>query len=237
MLGDEVPVHLVFPDQEQGVADFGKGRDFINEEEDDDDSNYDDHRHHHRLFGLTPVAVAGTAIPRPKKQKQSTPGKIVATRDSMGAFTPHRAKRQEKQKSEKLTSSAVVSPQPPTRAPSPPIVILASCLPQEEKPSPKKLCAIVESPEEHGSNPFEGFGFGCPGPKRSSSVVVQSSWHVHNSSIGGGGDSKPENMNKVWSTRKGYTGWDRSVTTALGKSQEERKRAMSYRKPPPPIDF
>lgn len=203
MLGDEVPVHLVFPDQKQDDTELTKESEVYSADV--------------RSFGLTPVAVAGTAIPRPKK---TSAAKIIGARDSMGTLSPHRAKRQEKPKAEKPKS-----PPPPP----PPIVIPASCIPKD--PS-EKLCIIVESPEEHGTGSFEGFGFGGSAAKKAT-VVVQSSWHVRSGSSRDG--TGLEDINRVWSTRKGYTGWDRSMV--LGKSEQERKKAMSYRKPPPPIDF
>ncbi|KAF9449163.1 hypothetical protein P691DRAFT_774885 [Macrolepiota fuliginosa MF-IS2] len=200
MLGEEVPVHLVFPSPYQKPDDSGL------EDESDVVS-----------FGLDPIAVAGTAVPRPKK---ASAGKIVGARDSMGTLTPHRAKRQEKQKLEKPKSP--MPPSPPT--------ISASSIPKD---SPQKqLCVIVESPEEHGTSPFEGFGFGGSATKRST-TTMQASWHAHGGATRG--VSGLEDPNRVWSTRRGYAGWDRSMM--LGKSEQERKRAMSYRKPPPAIDF
>lgn len=205
MLGDEVPVHLVFPDKNHEPKLSTESEPNFTEE--------------FPPSGITPVAVAGTVIPRTKK---GNPGKIVGARDSMGSFTPHRAKRQEKQKHEKSISSLT---------PSPPIVIPASSIPKH--PSQRQLRVIVESPEEHGTSSFEGFGFGTSTLSKKSAVVVQTSWHVRDGITSS--EAGKEDANKVWSTRKGYTGWDRSMV--VGKSEQERKRAMSYRKPPPPIDF
>ncbi|KXN91581.1 hypothetical protein AN958_00374 [Leucoagaricus sp. SymC.cos] len=203
VLGDEVPVHLVFPEQKLKSDSFP-----LRESEATAADG------HSSFSGSAPVAVAGTATPRPKKTASN---KIVGARDSMGSLTPHRAKRQEKAKTEKTLSPST---------PSPSVVI-------PEDPSQKQLCVIVESPEEHGSSSFEGFGFGKPSKKPS--VVVQSSWHVRDGLACD--DSGLAELNKVWSTRKGYTGWDRSIVVGAPKPESERKRAMSYRKPPPPIDF
>jgi hypothetical protein len=207
VLGDDVPVHLVFPDQnsdtelsEESEGSFATG---------------------YTPSGIVPVAVAGTVIPRPKKANS---GKLVGARDSMGSLTPHHAKRQEKQKTEKPLSST--PPSPPT------IVIPASSIPKDT--SQKKLCVIVESPDEHGLSSFEGFGFGSSMfTKKPSATVIQSSWHVRDGLAIH--DVGKEDTNKVWSTRKGYAGWDRSMV--VGKLEQERKRVMSYRKPPPPMYF
>ncbi|KAJ3572334.1 hypothetical protein NP233_g3151 [Leucocoprinus birnbaumii] len=210
MLGDDVPVHLVFPDQKLPEAEPPK----------EPEVHFADEVLH-PSSSISPVAVAGTAIPRPKKVVS---GKIVGARDSMGTFTPHRAKRQEKQK----LDSKPLTPLPP----SPPIVIPASSIPKD--PSQRQLRVIVECPEEHGASSFEGFGFGSSAVKKSSQVVVHSSWHVRDGTVATEVGNELD-ANKVWSTRKGYTGWDRSII--VSKSEQERKKAMSYRKPPPPVDF
>lgn len=206
MLGEEVPLDLVFPGQKENIRD-GQARNVISADE--------------RLDPLTPVPVAGTVIPRPKKVGV---GKIVGARDSMGSLTPHRAKRQDR-------PSAEDAPPPPL--PFSPLVAIPSTPSPRGQPQ-KQLCSIVECPDEHGSSLFEGFGFGGSGTKKTKpTIVMESSWHVTSGARNSGAGL--EDTNNLWSTRKGYGGWDRPVV--MQKSEAERKKSMSYRKPPPPIDF
>jgi len=102
VLGDNVPVHLVFPDQKSAPELVKEPKVDLTDE--------------NRSFG-TPGTRPGI-----RRLKKARSGKIIGTRDSMNLVATHSAKRQETQESEKF-----LSPLPPL----PPIVIPASCIPRE----------------------------------------------------------------------------------------------------------
>ncbi|KAF7760121.1 hypothetical protein Agabi119p4_10797 [Agaricus bisporus var. burnettii] len=267
MLGEDVPVHLVFPDQEKKIAKDGywidsKKSTITQDYEVISSASGEDYDYPR---GLSPVAVAGTVVPRSK-----TKGKITGARDSMGAVTPHKANRQEAQKlrkadpirhSMKSNSSSSPPPPPPPQPSKPTIIKVPATLSSPEKDaSQKRLGVIVESPEEHGSSALEGFGLaGCTtGTKigtttmttRKTNVMVHSSYPVDDFLTGHCGrnsrineeEEEEASMNKLWSTRRGYTGWDRSAVlgrnseSSLSSSLHERKRSMGYRRLPI-VDF
>jgi hypothetical protein len=220
MLGEDVPVNLVFPDQEKKKVEKNV---FWN----DSATSMTVKDYEVIPRELSPVAVAGTVGPRSK-----TNGRITGARDSMGVFSPHRANRQEHQTLRKMNPNQhVKSNSLPSSSTS---VQAITALPSPDKNiSQKRLCVIVESPEEHGSSGLEGFGLGgC----------------TTNTMMNGGRKFRMNEeeavMNKLWSTRRGYTGWNRSM--ALGRisesplsflEDEKRSSMIGFRKSTNFVDF
>lgn len=86
----------------------------------------------------------------------------------------------------------------------------------------EKLSAIVESPDEHGASCSEEFG------RRSTSSGERNlpqQWFGRTEEV----------KVKIWSTRKGYYGWQEGppIPVKDETSQDSKRRSLSYRKPPP----
>lgn len=242
LLGYEVPMHLVFPDQEEKKvcrnnsvtsSTIMKDWEVIPKP-------------------VSPMAVAATVVPRSKAN-----GKITSVRDSMGEYSPHKANRPEQQKIRKSSSKQHAKSSSLPSTPSPPALVQAFApLPSlDEDTSQKRLCVIVESPEEHGSSGLEGFGLGgCtigtkprttttttkkPQPPRQDDLFTTG----HGGRKSQGIKEEEDTRNKLWSTRRGYTGWDRSMTlgriseSPLLSLEDERRSMIEFRKSPVYVDF
>ena len=141
----------------------------------------------------------------PPTPRNSPAARISYTRDSMSMVSPspHRARRRKVPVTLKASRPAPPPPEPH----------------QRKQKKQEKLCAIIESPDEHGSGCSEEFGVkrvGSESPRTSSESAV-SEWYFS--------DGESASEVNVWSTRKGYTGWEEHA-----RAYEGRRRSWNSRK-------
>ncbi|EDR00510.1 uncharacterized protein LACBIDRAFT_313377 [Laccaria bicolor S238N-H82] len=131
---------------------------------------------------------------------------IEASRDSIAeSSSVHRAGRRSAKRSSTTPPSSKSAPWSPS-----------------DSYSTEKLSAIIESPDEHGASCSEEFG------RRSMSSGERNlpqKWFGHTDEV----------KVKIWSTRKGYCGWQEGppVPVKDESSRDSKRRSLSYRKPPP----
>ncbi|KAF8154456.1 hypothetical protein B0H34DRAFT_523979 [Crassisporium funariophilum] len=161
-------------------------------------------------------------LPPPTPRAKKLMGRISATRDSIAESTS--IHRAKRQTPAKPTVAHKKSRSVPTLPPTPN---------PDYKRLKEKLSFIIECPDEHGSGCSEEFGLSRATSDRSDT-------------------SSDESEVRLWSTRRGYGGWEgsRSPSSASSNTSSDRavsptspaspatgvsRRPSSYRKPAPAI--
>ncbi|KAF8221428.1 hypothetical protein L208DRAFT_1462405 [Tricholoma matsutake] len=233
-LGNEVPIDLVFPREEEAtdvspLVNFGDEVpiDIVLPREAEATNvpppvNFGDEA---PIDIVSPREAEATSVPPSVFEEKKLPilpvipgsrkvTRITSTRDSISFDSPHPAPR----KTVPLKTSSLATPLPATPDD------IRHCREQRHRVKghskvnasldmrkPKaRLCVIVESPSDHGSGCSEEFGVGRY------RTVLKSEWYMSD-------DDEAEV--RYWSTRKGYDGW----AERLGNGESGR---WSYRKRP-----